>query len=178
MARVRPSGFSLPPGFGLQWEFVDSDKEVARKAVIFLENRRLLYLKSPNEVEDAKHCVRSAIEIRTRLTDLIPSVREGGGVEQSLRAIRAACTQFVNKAGREGMYFRREVVNSRGVGASYFGKALGELRSLVGIQVALLADHYKLEVEAGLLSIFPPSDEQDLSWVPGFYAEDEQEPSV
>jgi hypothetical protein len=172
MTRVRPTGFSLPPGFGLQWEFVDSDKEIARKTIIFLENRRLLCGGPSNMVEDALHCVRSAIEIRTWLTDLIPSAHEGGGVEQSLRAIRAACTRFVNKAGREGMYFRREVVNSRGFGgASSFGKALGELRSLVGIQVALLADKYKLEVEESLLSIFPPSGEQNLSWVPGFDVE-------
>lgn len=162
MAKVRPTGFSIPPGFGVQWEFAESDKEIARKAIIFLENRRLLF--GERHMEDEMVCVRSAIEIRNRLTDLIPSAREGGGVEQSLRAVRAACTQFVNQAGQEARNFR----GFHGAGANPFGQALGELRSLVGIQLALLVDHYKFKVEENLLSIFPPSDEQDLSWIPGF----------
>jgi hypothetical protein len=58
-----------------------------------------------------------------------------------------------------------------GGGANPFGQALGELSSLVGIQVALLVDRYKLNVEEDLLSIFPPPDDQDLSWVPGFEGE-------
>jgi hypothetical protein len=162
MPKVRPTGFSLPPGFGVQWEFVGDDKDIARQAIIFLENKRLLFREI--HLEDEIDCVRAAIEIRNRLTDLIPSARDGGGVEQCLRAIRAACTQFVNEAGPEARNF---------LGFSYpevnrFGQALGELRSLVGIQVALLVDRYNLEVEEGLLSIFPPSDDQDLSWVPGF----------
>jgi hypothetical protein len=162
MTKVRPTGFSIPPGFGVQWEFAESDKQIARKAIVFLENRRLLF--GERHMEDEMDCVRSAIEIRNRLTDLIPSAREGKGVEQSLRAIRAACTRFVNAAGPEARNFR----GFHGSGANPFGQALGELRSLVGIQVALLVDQYKLEVEKDLLSIFPPSDDQDLSWVPGF----------
>ena len=37
MSRVRPTGISVPPGFGLQWEFVHGDRELARRVVIFLE---------------------------------------------------------------------------------------------------------------------------------------------
>lgn len=165
MTKVRPTGFSLPPGFGIQWEFAESDKQIARNAIIFLENRRLLF--GERHMEDEMHCVRSAIEIRNRLTDLIPSARQGKGVEQSLRAIRAACTQFVNQAGPGARNFQ----GFHGHGANPFGQALGELRSLVGIQLALLVDRYKFKVEEDLLSIFPPSDDQDLSWVPGFQEE-------
>lgn len=165
MTKVRTTGLSLPPGFGIQWEFVESDKEIARKAIIFLENRRLLF--GERHTEDEMDCVRSAVEIRNRLTDLIPSAHEGRGVEQSLRAIRAACTQFVNQAGPEARNFR----GFYGGGANPFGQALGELRSLVGIQLALLVDRYKFKVEEDLLSIFPPSDDQDLAWLPGFGGE-------
>jgi len=165
MTKVHPTGRSLPPGFGLQWEFAESDKQMARKAIIFLENRRLLF--GERHMEDEMDCVRSAIEIRNRITDLIPAAREGKGVELSLRAIRAACTQFVNAAGPEAQNFR----GFRGHGANPFGQALGELRSLVGIQVALLVDQYKFKVEEDLLSIFPPSDDQNLSWIPRFQKE-------
>jgi hypothetical protein len=162
MTKVRPTGFSLPPGFGVQWEFADSDRNIARKAIAFLENRRLLF--GDRHYEDELECVRSAIQIRDKLSELIPLASEGGGVEQSLRAVRAACTQFVNKAGPGASNFR----GLHGGTANLFGQALGELSSLVGIQVALLADRYKLAVEEGLMSIFPPPDGQDLSWIPGF----------
>jgi hypothetical protein len=162
MTKVRPTGLSLPPGFGVQWEFTESDKQIARTAIIFLENRRLLF--GRRHMEDELDCVRSAIEIRNRLTELIPSARDGGGVEQSLRGIRAACIQFVNQAGPEARNFR----SPYGGFPLPFGQALGELRTLVGIQLALLVDRYKFEVEEDLLSIFPPSDDEDLSWIPGF----------
>lgn len=163
MAKVRPTGFSVPPGFGLQWEFTDGDKEIARKAIIFLENRRVLF--GERHMEDEMDCVYSAIDIRNYLTDLISSARAGGGVERSLRAIRAACTRFVNQAGPGARNFRGYYGF---FSFNPFGQALGELRSLTGIQLALLADRYKLSVEEDLLSIFPPSDDQDLTWVPGF----------
>ncbi len=162
MAKVRITGISLPAGFGVQWEFAEGDKEIARKAITFLENRRVLF--GERHMEDEMHCVRSAIEIRNKLTDLIPSAADGGGVEHSLRAIRAACTQFVNRAGPGAMNFRGHY----GGAVNPFGLALGDLRSLVGIQVALLADRYGLKVEEDLHTIFPPPDDPDLSWLPGF----------
>jgi hypothetical protein len=163
MTKVRPTGFSLP-AFGLQWEFVQSDKDVARTAVIYLEDRRVLF--GDRDMEDGYYCLMSALEIRQRLTGLIPTASPGGGVEQSLRAIRAACTRFANRAGPEANNFR----SFNDVGTNQFGLALGELRSLVGIQVALLVGQFDLEVEEDLLSIFPPPD-QDLSWLPGFKSE-------
>ena len=159
--RIRPTGFSLPAGFGVQWEFAESDRDIARKAIIFLEDRRLLF--GERHLEDELYCVQSAIEIRGRLTDLIASARQGGGVELCLREIRAACTQFVNKAGPGARHFQGYL----GDQANPFGQALGELRSLVGIEVARLVDKYDFEVEEDLLSIFPPPDGH-LSWLPGF----------
>jgi len=81
----------------VQWEFVPGDKELARQAIIFLENRRLLF--GIRHMEDEMECVLSAIAIRNRLTDLIPTAQAGGGLESSLRAMRAACLRFVDAAG-------------------------------------------------------------------------------
>jgi hypothetical protein len=39
-----------------------------------------------------------------------------------------------------------------------FFTALGELRATVGAQVAILAIHYKIDLEADLASIVPPED--------------------
>ena len=162
MTKVRPLGFTLPLGIGFQWEFVESDKDIARKAIIFLENRRLLF--GERHSGDERHCLLSAIQIRDRLTDLIPSAHDGGGVEQCLREIRAACIQFVNRAGLEAENFR----GLYGGGDNPFGQALRELCSRVGSPLAFLVERYNFKVEEGLLSIFPRSD---LSWIPGFEEE-------
>jgi hypothetical protein len=35
---VRRAGLeTCDPGFGVQWEFADSDKEIARRVIVFLE---------------------------------------------------------------------------------------------------------------------------------------------
>ena len=49
-------------GFSVNWEKVPGDKEVARRVVTFLEDRRLLF--GERHREDELHCVLSATEIR------------------------------------------------------------------------------------------------------------------
>ena len=48
-----------------------------------------------------------------------------------------------------------------------FSLALGELRSRVGLHVALIADQYEINVEDALAEILPPPLD-DPSFVPGF----------
>lgn len=43
-----------------------------------------------------------------------------------------------------------------------------ELRSRIGLHVALIADYYGIEVEDELAEIFPPAIEDDASFLPGF----------
>jgi hypothetical protein len=51
-----------------------------------------------------------------------------------------------------------------------FSLALGELRSLVGVHLAMIAGQYGIEVEPGLAQILPPDAlaDDDPSFVPGF----------
>jgi hypothetical protein len=49
-----------------------------------------------------------------------------------------------------------------------FSLALGELRSRVGLHVALISGQYGIEVEPGLAQILPPEVEDDPSFLPGF----------
>lgn len=159
--RIRPTGVSLPAGFGLQWEFVPGDKEVARETIIYLEGRRVLY--GRRYVGDEKECVRSVIQIRKKLTKLITAARPGGGLEESLRAMRTACAGFVTRSGPDAVKFR----GMDGSGDNYFGQALQELHTAMGSYILLILKRYDFEVEEQLASILP-SGETDLSWLPGF----------
>lgn len=159
----RPTGVGAF-GFSLNWEKVPGDEEVARRVVTFLEDRRLLF--GERHSEDELHCVHSAIEIRKFLTDELTKAKPGKSLDSSLRAIRVACRRFVEAAGPDARDFRYH----HGDQTDRFSLALGELHSLVGLHLAVIADQYGVEVEDDLAQILPPDTfaDDDLSFVPGF----------
>jgi len=139
---------------------VPGDKEIAKQTITFLEYRRVLF--GERHCEDEMHCVISANEIRHFLTVKIGDARSRDLIE-SLRAMRAASTQFVDAAGPEARNFRHEW------GAeNAFGLALGDFRTLMGVQIARIATQYDLTIEDDLAAILPPPDKEDLGWIPGF----------
>jgi hypothetical protein len=149
-------------GFSINWEKVPGDEDIAREVITFLEDRRLLFGKRHSE--DEMHCVMSANEIRHFLTHELSQAKAGKSLAQSLRAIRVALRAFVDAAGSGARNFRYR----SGVMTDEFSLALGELRSRVGLQVAVIADQYDIEVEDGLAQILPPAVDDDPSFRPGF----------
>jgi hypothetical protein len=151
-------------GFSLNWEKVPGDKDIARRVITFLEDRRLLF--GERHFEDELHCVRSAIEIRRFLSDELTRARPGRSLEQSLRAIRTAMRAFVDSAGPDAVNFRYH----NGHMTDPFSLALGELRSLVGLHLAVITDQYDIEIEDDLAQILPPdiASDNDISFIPGF----------
>lgn len=119
-------------------------------------------------IEDGGHCVQSALEIRAMLTQEINAARPGKTLEQVLKVMRAACRRFVDAAGPNAENFFCE---PRPYEANSFGLALGDLRTSIGLQVALMADMFGLTVDETLVPILPPDDD-DASWIPGFDIQD------
>jgi hypothetical protein len=149
-------------GFNVSWEKVPGDKDVARRVINYLEDRRLLFGK--RHFGDQYYCVGSANDIRHYLTDELNSAKAGRSLEASLKAIRAAMRAFVDAAGPDARNFEyHETMQT-----NEFSLALGELRSRVGLQVGLIADQYDIDVEPDLEQILPPRDYDDPSFIPGF----------
>lgn len=151
-------------GFSLNWDKVPGDAQVARRVVNFLEERRLLF--GDSHSEDELLCVRLAIEIRRFLYDEIARAKPGKSLEQSMRAMRAAMRAFIDAAGPNAVNFRYH----NGHLADSFSLALGELRSLIGLHLAVIADQYGIDMEDELEQILPPdiAVDRDLSFIPGF----------
>ncbi|MFT4264078.1 MAG: hypothetical protein QM572_11900 [Nocardioides sp.] len=158
------TGVSIPLG-GIQWQKTPGDKAVARAVLAFLEDRRLLF--GDRHVEDERHCVQSALQIRTMLTEQITNAKAGRELEGCLKAMRGACRKFVEVAGPEGRHFDRPHYPRE---ADAFGLALGDLRTAIGYQLAIILSQYDINIEPPLASILPAADEddQDLSWMIGF----------
>jgi hypothetical protein len=160
--RIRPTDRGLPASLGgAEWEFVPSDRALARKVIIYLENRRLLG--GIRQLGDEKECVRSAIQIRRHLSKSIAAAHPERGLESALRGMRAACKKFVDKAGSDEVNFR----GLWGVGDNFFGASLHELHSWMGFYIETIVNEYDLEIEEELASIFPHGN-AELSWLPSF----------
>jgi hypothetical protein len=151
-------------GFGVGWAVVPGDEAVARSVVSFLEDRRVLF--GERHIEDEWHCVQSALECRRFLTDQIPQTTSGEPLEATLKAMRAAFRQFVERAGPNASNFQHH----HPYGVDAFSLALGELRSRVGVELARIAWRYKIDIDDELARIVPPedNDESDPSWMVGF----------
>ena len=155
------AGISTPV-VGVQWVKTAGDKDINRAVVVFLEDRRLLF--ADRHVEDEQHCVQSALQIRSFLTEQIMKAKPGKELEEALRRMRAACRRFLEAAGPRGEHFWHHP----GYGHDPFFIALGELRASIGAQLTLVLSQYPMRLERELASILPVEDDgEDLSWLPG-----------
>lgn len=148
----RITGFSVP-GLGLQWVPPGNERELARTIVVFLENRRVLFVES--EAESPHHATSSVIEIRNFLSDLIARCPEDSQVDRSARQMRASCIAFHRGVATDPDILDHGV--SSGHWASWvFLQSLGMLRAQIGTQIAILAARYQVNVEEHLVGIMPP----------------------
>jgi hypothetical protein len=96
------------------------------------------------------------------LNDELGKLDDGSELFDSLRALRAACRKFFERTqfldGRHrGPHHRFDRFD---VESQTFFTALGELRGTFGIHLARIAVQHGLDVEDGLASVFPVSDDE------------------
>ena len=152
----RLTGISTPIG-GVSWTPPQSEVEVARRLLVFLEDRRVLY--SPYEVEMPDHCVASVLEIRRFLTEQLTAGGIGDDLSGLLRAMRAACRKFLGDLDVDRVQRERPYLNDMMGSAGWtFNQALGEMRGVFGVHVAQVAVRYGLDVPDALAVILPASD--------------------
>jgi hypothetical protein len=118
-ASRRLTSFTLPTvlgtgGGGVTWENDPSERDRARSVLQRLEDRRVLY--DPFEVEIPHQCIQSVREIREYLRGCIDQCTSPG-LRDSLRAIQAACRQFLTDAQVAGDG-RGHILNIQGGGTS------------------------------------------------------------
>jgi hypothetical protein len=146
----RVTGFSTPI-FGVSWTPPQLDRDVAERVILFLDDRRVLFV--PFEAEMPEHCVQSVFDIRRFLTDVLGQGGLGEDLIGGLRSMRTACRRFITQTDRHhsGGQFSR----NQPFGNWEFNQALGELRGAFGIHVAQIAMRYGVDVPEPLSSILP-----------------------
>lgn len=146
----RLTGIATPIG-GLNWQPPKDERDVAKKLLIFLEDRRALYM--PYNMEIGIYVVDSIQEIRDRLTSDLEDISRSGVLGESITAMRSICRKFLTQTQKPPRRTHHYGIES------LFWQALGELRAIFGIHIARIACAYDLKVEETLLPILPPETE-------------------
>ncbi len=158
----RLTGFSTPL-VGLSWQPPESEEQVARRVIAYLDDRRVLY--QPSELEVPAHCAMSVLDIRRFVTAEIGSLDRQSPLAANLRAIRAACRKFLavvdeTAIDEGGWQYARP--GRWGYQSWVFATALGELRGVVGIHVALTLIASRHGVEDDLARILPTEGDEGV----------------
>ena len=138
----RITGISTPV-FGVSWNPPESTRDVVRRLVAFLEDRRALYARY--DMEYSKWVEKSVLGMRRELTDILQDCPEDEHLTGPIRAMRAACRKFLDQMGYPGG--RRTMISP--------AEALGELRAIFGLHLARLCAAYGVDAEPELATIFP-----------------------
>jgi hypothetical protein len=153
--KERLTGISCP-FFGISWNPPETDRNVAKRVIRFLEDKRVLY--NPSDLEMPRHCVESVIRIREFLTNEMGQTKDDSNLFGYMKAMRIACRKFLDRTFSKDERFLGEARYNGNYSSWVFSSALGELRGTFGNMVAQISAAYGIDVEDDLAKIIPEKE--------------------
>lgn len=147
----RLTGISCPV-FGISWNPVETERNIARRIIVFLEPRRVLY--SEYEYETVCPCIESVTEIKNYLTTELQQIDENSKLNSYVRAMRHACNKFLSKCP-DNNEFRCYACQNGNINNWIFTSAIGELRGVFGVMIGQIVKAYGINIEDELAQIIP-----------------------
>lgn len=147
----RLTGISCPV-FGISWNPSEPQRSIARRIIIFLEARRVLYDDYGHEA--LCQCIESVTKIKEYLTSELPLIEDNIELNNYIRAMRQASNKFLScfpQNKQDKCNFCKEGTQEYW----HFVSAIGELRGVFGIMVGQVSKAYGLDVEDDLAQIIP-----------------------
>lgn len=145
------TGISCPV-FGISWNPTESDRIIARRIIIFLEPRRVLY--SAYHYETVHPCIISVTEIKNYLTSELQQIDEHSKLNSYVRSMRNACNKFLSRCPNDER-FHHCACKEGNIDNWIFLSAIGELRGVFGVMIGQIAKAYGLDIEDELAQIIP-----------------------
>lgn len=145
------TGISCPI-FGISWNPAETQRSIARRIIIFLEARRVLFGDYGDEA--LCQCIESVTKIKEYLTSELPAIDDSSELNAYIRSMRKSCNKFLscfplNKQDK------CRYCKERNPEYWYFVSTIGELRGVFGIMIGQIAKAYGLDVEDDLARIIP-----------------------
>lgn len=140
------------PFFGVSWETPISEKEIAKRILVFLEGRRVLY--EPEYVEVAIYCIDSVLQIRDYLTIELQNAAIEADINLYIREMRMACNMFLSNFRKEdyeySVPFFKELQDEKEI---EFLVGLITLRKVFSSSIKNISKKYQLSVHGPLNGI-------------------------
>lgn len=146
--RTNLTGISTP-FLGLSWTPPASERDAIRKLLIYLEDRRALYLSRYGYQHSGRseHLTESVLDIRRTLTATLQSVDFQSETKQLLESMRVACRSFLDdtpRIVRSSEENRKTAVSSTN---------MRPLQKAMATSIASLAILYQLDLEENLSNL-------------------------
>lgn len=145
----RITGFQVPViGAGVSWQPTELEVTKARKLMVFLEDKRVLYESYVNEQMD--YCIESVLNIRGYLvTQVLMEADQTSKLYECAKELRDGCVEFLDIV---------EVRNKSDMSPyRLLRAALGRLRRVFGHSLLKISLTYEIDVERNLATIIPAS---------------------
>jgi len=145
------TGISCPV-FGISCNPTETQRNIARKIIIFLEGRRVLFDAFGSEA--LCQCIESVTKIKEYLTSELPAIDDNSELNTYIRAMRKASNKFLScfpQDKQDKCRYCKEGTQEYW----YFVSAIGELRGVFGVMIGQIAKAYGLDVEDELAQIIP-----------------------
>ena len=85
--------------FGISWTPSISARTIAHRIIVFLEDRRVLFV--PSEMELLEHCIHSVIEIRKYLTSELQNISNESKFAEPIRSKNFRQAALIRQVGFE-----------------------------------------------------------------------------
>lgn len=154
----RINGLSGPIG-GVQWENKPTEAQIVKKLFALLEDRRVLY--EPSHAEVPGHCAHSILKLRELLALVGQDLGHEGVLYEQVRALSAACRKFLGRMNYDDPAVIRDTSMDGHWRSWQFQDALGQLRGIFGVHIAVMADRFGVEVPDELKPILPEAPFED-----------------
>ncbi|MFC6045211.1 DUF6650 family protein [Nocardioides hankookensis] len=132
--------------WSVQWEYLETNRDVARRVLADLEDRRVLFYSHGRE--DPEYCRRSADEIRQLMKRELATVEQGDDMDRALRAVRNAARDFIDQAGPDSQRYLNDM--------DAFWKALEDMRIAMAPYIRGMATAYGILIDHVLDENLPP----------------------
>lgn len=114
----------------LNVQYVENNRQIAKRVLIFLEDRRVLTERI--HIENFEECRRSAHDIRGLLQNELIAISGKGPLSVDLSDMQKACRNFVSAAGTNSVNFRRD--------GSLFNGHMTSLREIFAQRIRHIAE--------------------------------------
>lgn len=117
----------------------DTERSIARRIIIFLEPRRVLY--SAYDYESVHPCTTPIAETKNYLTSELQNIDDPSELNTYVRSMRNTCNKFLNKCS-DKKEFRCYACQPGNIDNWIFTSAIGELRGVFDVMIRQIAKAY------------------------------------